>query len=135
VTARRALLASLAAAVPLAGCGTTDDTRQSQAVVARFYDAIRRDDGRVACAQMSLELQEQLEGQTDQACSDAVTQLSLEGEAIVRTQVFATNAKVDLRSGESAFLSREREGWRLTAIGCDPLEKPRDRPFDCEVAA
>ena len=47
-----------------------------------------------------------------------------------------TNAKADLSGGESAFLSREPDGWRLTAIGCKAeTRKPRDRPFDCELEA
>jgi len=51
-------------------------------------------------------------------------------------EVFATNAKVDLSSGESAYLSPEPAGWKLSAIGCKPEEgKPRDRPLDCEVEA
>lgn len=132
---RRALLLPLAIAPLLTGCGTSDGTTQSRAVVERFYDAVRHDDGTRACAQLSLELQEQLESQTEQPCSEAVTALSLEGEAIVRTQVYGTSGKVDLRSGESAFLSREADGWRIAAIGCDAQEKPRDRPFECVAEA
>ncbi|MFL5843998.1 MAG: hypothetical protein ACJ762_04825 [Solirubrobacteraceae bacterium] len=130
---RRALLVPLAFIVLLPGCGTSDDRRQARAAVERFYDAVRHDRGADACAELSLEAADQLESQTGQQCGEVVTRLDYEGGAVVRTQVFATNAKVDLRSGESAFLSRESDGWRLSAIACDAKEKPRDRPFDCEV--
>ncbi len=53
---------------------------------------------------------------------------------MTHTEVFITNAKVDLSGGESAFLSREDDGWKLSAIACKPEKgKPADRPFECEV--
>lgn len=132
--ARRSLLALLVGVAALPGCGTADDAEQARDVVARFYDAIRQERPEEACAQLSAPLVEQLESQTEQPCPGAIAGLSYEGGAIVATHVFVTNAKVDLRNGESAFLSREREGWRLSAIACEPEDgKPRDRPFDCEV--
>jgi hypothetical protein len=135
VGSRVALTAILAAGL-LAGCGTADDAQQARTVVARFYDAIRHDRGPEACAQLSADTAKQLESQTGQSCRAVVTRLSYEGGAITATAVFITNAKVDLDSGESAFLSREAQGWRLSAVGCKPTEgKPRDRPLDCEVQA
>ena len=133
MTPRVALLVPLALTALLPGCGTARDTDEARAVVARFYDAVRHDRGVEACAELSIGAAQQLEGQTGQQCSEVVTRLDYEGGAIVRTAVYATNAKVDLRSGESAFLSRERDGWRLSAIGCSSTGKPADRPFDCEV--
>ena len=121
-------------AVVVAGCGTSDDRDQSRAVVERFYDAVRNDDAEEACAQLSESLVEQIESQTQQSCEDAITGFEYEGGAIVDAEVYITNAKVDLRSGESAFLSRERDGWKLSALACRPEEgKPADRPFECEV--
>jgi hypothetical protein len=41
---------------------------------------------------------------------------------------------VTLSSGETAFLDQGHEGWRLSAIGCEPENgKPADRPYDCEL--
>ena len=126
------VLALLALVAP--GCGTSDDQGQARASVERFYDAVRADDGAGACEQLSESLLEQVESQTQQPCRGVITRLEYEGGAVVRTQVFATNAKVDLRSGETAFVSREAGGWKLSAIGCKAEKgKPADRPFDCEV--
>ncbi len=118
------------------GCGTSDDRQESREAVERFYAAIEADRGDDACAELSVPARQELESQEDKACGAAVTELKLEGGAVAVSRVFATNAKVDLRSGESAFLSREAEGWKLSAVGCKPEDgKPRDRPFDCELAA
>jgi len=130
----RAVVAVSAAAVLLAGCGTGDDVNQSRQVVQRFYDAVRHHRGAVACAQLSQDTVKELESQTRRSCPGVITRLQYDGGAIVAAHVFATSAKVDLRSGESAFLDREPEGWRISAAGCKPQEgKPHDRPFDCQA--
>jgi hypothetical protein len=136
LSARRIAVAALGAGALLSGCGTSDDARQARDVVERFYAAIEADRPEEACGQLSQDAIKQLESQTEQSCRGVITRLEYEPAAIRRAQVFITNAKVDLESGESAFLDREPEGWRLTAIGCKPEEgKPRDRPFDCELEA
>jgi N-methylhydantoinase A/oxoprolinase/acetone carboxylase beta subunit len=124
------------AVVLLSGCGVGDDRAAARESTERFYAAIRADEGQAACAQLSEDTVKQLESQSGQSCADVVTRLSYEGGEIERVQVYATDAKVDLTSGESAFLSPDQGEWKLSGIGCKPEEgKPRDRPFDCEVEA
>ena len=131
---RPALLLLVLAALLAGGCGTQDDRDEARATVERFYDAIREDDGEAACEELGESLLEQVESQTEQSCRGVITRLEYEGGEIVGTEVYITNAKVDLRSGESAFLSREPDGWKLSAIGCKAEKgKPADRPFECEV--
>ena len=127
-------LALLAAG--LAGCGTSDDRDQSRSVVERFYDAVREDRGEDACAQLSAATVEALESQTEQSCEGVITRLEYDGGAVEGVEVFITNAKVDLGSGESTFLSREPTGWKITGVACKAVEgKPADRPLQCEVEA
>jgi hypothetical protein len=128
---------ALAATATLAGCGTSDDTAQSRAVVERFYDAVRQDDGSAACAQLSAPAMQALESQSGQSCDSAVTRLDYEGGAVERAQVFITSARVDLRGGESAFLDREPGvGWRISAVACKAEDgPPNEHPMDCEVEA
>lgn len=130
------LAAALAAAVAVVGCGTSDDRDQARGVVERFYDALRHDRAQDACAQLSAATASQLESQTGQSCRGVITRLDYDGGAIIDTQVYITNAKVDQRNGESTFLGREPTGWKITALACKPADgKPRDRPFECEVEA
>jgi hypothetical protein len=119
-----------------AGCGTSDDRAQAGDVVRAFLRAADAGRGAQACAMLSAATIEQLESQEQKPCAEAVTTLDVRGGAVAATEVFITNAKVDLASGESAFLSRERDGWRISALGCRPEDgKPADRPFECEVQA
>ena len=122
------------AALAAAGCGTSDDRDQAQASVERFYEAVRGDEGEAACEELGESLLEQVESQTRQSCRGVITRFEYEGDEIAGAEVYIKSAKVDLSSGESAFVSRERDGWKLSAIGCKAEKgKPADRPFECEV--
>ena len=131
---RVALVLALLASWVAAGCGTADDRDQARAAVERFYAAIGEDDGEGACDELGESLVEEVESQTGRSCPEAITGFEYEGGSVASTEVYVTNAKVDLGSGESAFLGREADGWKLSAIGCKAEDgKPGDRPFDCEV--
>ncbi|HEY8582208.1 MAG TPA: hypothetical protein VIL49_04650 [Capillimicrobium sp.] len=133
---RRALTLALMAALAVAGCGTEDDRAQAADVVGAFYAALEAGDGARACAQLSAPAVEALESQAGAPCAEAVTALDVRPGALGATEVYVTNAKVDASSGESTFLSREADGWRISAAGCAPEDgKPADRPFACEVEA
>jgi hypothetical protein len=132
----RVLPALLVCVIALAGCGVSDDRAQSRAVTERFLAAFEEENGLEACGQLSASTVKELESQEQQPCAQAVTELELEGGAVVRTDVYVTNAKVDLSSGESVFLNREPTGWKLAAVGCKSTEgPPRDEPLDCELEA
>jgi hypothetical protein len=132
----RQVLIAMMALVAMAGCGTSDDRAEARAVVERFYDAVRHDRGEVACAQLTAAAASAVASQSDEACSVAITQLEYEGGAIVRAQVFVTGARVELRSGEAAYLDHGPEGWRISAVACRPEQGPPDEvPMECEAEA
>jgi hypothetical protein len=130
------LLLAIAAVAALAGCGTSDDRAEARAAVERFYDAIRQERGEVACAELSGAAASALASQSEQPCPTAITELDYEGGAVVRVEVAVTSARVDLRGGESAFLDRGPEGWRISAAGCTAQDGPPSViPMDCELEA
>jgi hypothetical protein len=127
---------ALVVCLALAGCGSSDDRTEARAVTERFVTAFDANNGLEACGQLSRPAVEELESQEQTSCEQAVTELDLEGGAVVNAKVYITNAKVDLASGESVFLNREPSGWKLSALGCKNTEgKPRERPLDCELEA
>ena len=117
----------------LTGCGQSDDRTTVRTVTDRFFSAYEAEQGAVACATIASETRKQLESQESRPCPEAVGSVELSGGAITDVDVQMTSAKVDLASGESVFLSQERPGWRITAIGCRPATTPTDTPFDCEL--
>lgn len=127
-------IASVMAALPaVAGCGRADDERRVSAVTLRFLTAVAADDGERACGQLSPGLVDALERQESASCAQAARGLDLRPSRVIRAQVFATAAKVDLADGESAFAELTSAGWRLAAAGCRPVGG--DRPYECEVEA
>lgn len=132
----RALAATAAAWLLLAGCGQSDDRADVRTVTKRFFAALDGGDGETACAQLSVDTRAALEDQAERECREAVMDLRLEGGPPTRVQVYVVSAKADFQSGESAFFSRTAEGWRLSAVGCEPQrDKPADEPFDCAAEA
>jgi hypothetical protein len=132
----RSLVLVVGLAALVAGCGQGDDREEVRAVSQRFSTALAEREGAVACAQLSENLVRRLESQEGEPCPQAILGLGLSNGQPVAVDAFITNAKVDLTGGQSAFLDRSREGWRLSALGCRPEEgKPADRPFECEVEA
>jgi hypothetical protein len=115
-------------ALLLGGCGVADDRDQAGDVTARFFADLRSRDGAAACRLVSSGLRQQIEKQGP--CDEEVISLKLTGRRAARVQVFVTEAKADVEGGDSVFLTRERAGWRLSALGCKP--KTEDEPFDCQ---
>jgi hypothetical protein len=123
-----------AVALGLAGCGRADDQRAVSDVTETFLRAVAAGDGTRACTQLSGGARQALEDQEDERCATATSKLDgVSPSRVIRAQVFATSAKVDLADGHSAFLELTPNGWRLAAAGCRP--EPADAPYTCELSS
>jgi hypothetical protein len=134
-SARPVVVSLAAAGLALAGCGQSDDRDTVRTSTQRFLAAYSSHNGARACAALSQDTRKELESQEKRSCADAIGQVDLKRGAVTRVQVMLTNAKVDLASGESVFLSKQTAGWRISAVGCKPQGKPTDTPFDCDLQA
>ena len=123
----------LVVAAAFAGCGRADDDFAVGTVTTRFLAAVEAGDGERACTLLSAGAVDALEHDESSACREAAPALELEPAAFTRTQVFATEAKVDFSGGKSAFLELTSEGWRISAAGCTP--QGDDEPYECELEA
>jgi len=133
----RPLVASACAlaALTAGGCGQSDDRATVRSTTERFLAAYKADEGDTACAALSQDTRKELESQEKKSCAEAIGDVELKEGAVDRVEVDITNAKVDLDSGETVFLSEEAVGWRIAAVGCKPEGEPRKRPMDCELQA
>ncbi len=122
--------------VVLTGCSGAPGSDEPRNVTVAFYEHIQAGRGDEACVLVSDATIKQLESQEQKPCAEAVMELDHEGGDVIDVHLFVTNAKVDLSSGESAYLNEESDGWKLSALACKVEEgKPRDRPLECEVEA
>jgi hypothetical protein len=131
----RSRVVVLLAATALAGCGQADDRDTVRATTQRFLAAYAADEGERACEALSTDTVKELESQESEPCPEAISGVEINGGTVADVHVTVTNAKVDLATGESVFLSEEADGWKITALGCRSAGKPRDEPFDCELTA
>jgi N-acetylglucosamine kinase-like BadF-type ATPase len=117
-------LPAMLALLALAGCGQSDDRAGVRSTTERFLGGVLASDTRKA-----------LESEESKPCPQAIGSVDVSGGAVVHVQVAITSAKVDLAGGESFFLSEEKSGWRIAALGCRPTTTPTRTPFDCALEA
>lgn len=118
----------LASAATAAGCGNTQDDAVLQ-VAHDFYGALSEHDGDAACDLLAPATRSELEQSSGKDCSAAVTEEVQPASDPQRVRVFGTSAQVRY-DGETAFLARFQDGWRVMAASCRPQASG---PYDCSV--
>ncbi len=116
-----------AAVLAASGCGTATDAERVRAAAEGFYAAVRQQDGRAACAQLSPPTRKELVGgESEPACAKAVLELRLRSSRAAAVRVYATSTQVQLVGGDTVFLGDTRfgvadPGGRLQAPGHQAL--------------
>jgi N-methylhydantoinase A/oxoprolinase/acetone carboxylase beta subunit len=91
------------------GCGQSDDRETVQETTQRFLTAYAADQNETACRALSADTVKELESQEGAPCPEAVGKVALAGGQVAAVEVSVTNAKVDLTTRESTFLSEQAE--------------------------
>ncbi|MBO3750742.1 hypothetical protein J5X84_32085 [Streptosporangiaceae bacterium NEAU-GS5] len=111
----------------LAGCASAQAPAATR-VAEGFYAAVAAADGAVACAYLTPSAAESLADDGD--CASALLDLKLTATpAPARTEIWGDEAQVKL-GGDTLFLHRSGQGWRIRAAGCRPMGV---RPYQCEI--
>ena len=118
------------AAAIVVGLARAADDPAARRVAERFSAAIESKDGAAACAQLDEHTVAALEEQEGEGCEKAVLALGLSTGAVARVEVAERAAKADVGGEETVFIEQGADGWRITALGCKPVE---GYPYDCEV--
>jgi hypothetical protein len=129
---KRVLAVALVAAA-VCGCGRSGDRQAVRDAALRFYSAVEHHEGAGACSLLSADTRKALEQQESASCDRAVERLDLTNGTVATVSVYSTEAKVELRGGDTVFLQDTKEGWRIAAAGCRP--NAHEKPADCEVEA
>lgn len=113
----------------LAGCGGSQDVAVSD-VAEEFYTSVADGDGAAACALLAPTTRSELEQSSGKKCATAILQETPQahGDSGI-VEVFDTMAQVRF-DGDTAFLTRMPNGWRVLAAACSP--RPVG-PHDCRV--
>jgi hypothetical protein len=122
--------------VVVGGCAQSDDRAAVRSVTHAFLTDYAAHHGPAACAALSADARAELVSSEGKRCARAIGALQLDGGRITKVDVRITNAKVDLSSGESVYLGKTANGWRLSALGCKPKDgPPSEYPLQCELQA
>jgi hypothetical protein len=120
------LLAGIVLATGVAGCSAAAQPAV-ETVVGQFASAVARHDGEAACALLTDDARRDAEtfGRT---CAAQLAGLPDPG-AVEQVEVWSDAAQVRL-AGDTVFLLRFPDGWRVSAAACTPQE---EAPYRCEV--
>lgn len=128
---RPLLTGSAALALLLTGCagrGTAEHEPVAD-TATRFLAAVASAP-ESGCELLAPATLEELESDGEQ-CADVLAEAAGgEPTGEPRVDVYGRDAMVRW-GGQSLFLARFDEGWRVTAAGCEPTGE--DLPYDCEV--
>lgn len=113
----------------LAGTACAVDTASPARAAERFHAAISAHQEEAACGLLARKTADRLPD-PGQTCADALRGLRF-GPAgqVTEVSVWGEDAQVRL-AGDTLFLHRFTDGWRVKAAGCRPV---RDLPYECEV--
>lgn len=121
---------AVVAGLVLAGCSAEPDAEVRDAV-EEFEAALAADDGATACRLLADATVAELESSAKAACDQAVLEEVDPSPAKPVVEVYGDAAQARV-GGDTAFLARYPDGWRILAVGCTPPKDP-DLPYDCDV--
>ncbi|MEU4534110.1 hypothetical protein AB0G15_04485 [Streptosporangium sp. NPDC023825] len=120
--------AGAALLVCAAGCASAA-APSAQRAAQDFYAAVQGRQVERACALLAPEAAESLRT-GDQRCETSLGGLDLPGGQVRDVEVWGDEARVRL-SGDTVFLHRFPQGWRVRGAGCASRGV---LPYDCEVS-
>ncbi|GIH22847.1 hypothetical protein Aph01nite_11570 [Acrocarpospora phusangensis] len=118
--------------LPLAGACASGQDGQVSKVAGDFYAAVRGGDGVRACALLTESAAQTLTpmASAEGECATALLKLRLPGAGKVeKVAVWGNEAQARL-TGDTLFLHRSAQGWRIRAGGCRPQDQ---RPYQCAI--
>ncbi|MEN3539875.1 hypothetical protein AAH991_32530 [Microbispora sp. ZYX-F-249] len=118
-------MAVVCLALVAAGCASADDASVA-ATAERFLSAAGQGRGGQACLLLAPEAARSLDD-----CEQQIVSAGLRTGAVRGVDVWGDEARVRV-DGDTLFLHRFPEGWRVRAAGCEP--RP-EQPYECEVEA
>ncbi|MCA2185458.1 hypothetical protein [Nonomuraea cavernae] len=120
---------ALAALALLLAAGCAVDTAAPARAAARFHTAVAAHQDEAACAMLTRQAARKLPD-PGETCATALGDLRLgPGGRVTSVEVWGDDAVVRL-AGDTVFLHRFTDGWRVRAAGCEP---ERDLPYDCAL--
>ncbi len=112
------------------GCGSSQDA-DVRSSASTFYDAVDAGDGARACELLTPRTRSELEQSSGQPCAEAIRAERVpQVDHPTDVSAFGTMAQVRYH-GETTFLTRFQDGWRVVAAACTPGPAG---VYDCRIS-
>lgn len=113
------------------GCGAVSERRdEATAAAERFQQALAARQYAQVCGALADVTRREVEQSTGGPCEKGMSQEQVpDGGRVVHVDVYGRQARAVL-TGDTLFLSRFPDGWKVMAAGC--TSEP-DRPYRCEI--
>ena len=121
------------AAVLLSGCGAPVEGEEAGAA-ADAFTAAETADPSAACARLAPQTVKTLE-KGGATCQEALADAGLPAAGQRRSVEVAGHSAQVRYTGDTLFLARFDDGWRVTAAGCTRDSDDPSEPYDCDVDA
>ncbi|MBB2741476.1 UNVERIFIED_ORG: putative small secreted protein [Microbispora rosea subsp. rosea] len=121
-------LALVATALITTGCASAEGTSVTS-TAERFLSAAGEGRGGQACLLLAPEAARSLDD-----CEKQIVSVGLRSGAVRGVDVWGDEARVQV-DGDTLFLHRFPDGWRVRAAGCEPRpdQSYTGQPYECEV--
>ncbi|MEV7802801.1 hypothetical protein AB0O28_07620 [Microbispora sp. NPDC088329] len=124
-----AVVCLAATALVSTGCASLDDAAVTT-TAERFLSAAGQGQGGQACLLLAPRAAESLDD-----CDKQIVSVGLRVGAVRGVDIWGDEARVRV-DGDTIFLHRFPDGWRVRAAGCEsrPDQSYTQQPYDCEVS-
>lgn len=122
----------LSLAVGLASCSAQVEQDAAASVATRFATTASADPA-AACALLAPATVEELEDSSDSSCQKALPTEEIPADSkMLGAEVDGHQAQVRFE-GQTVFLTRFDEGWKVVAAGCTRHGSDEAQPYSCLV--
>lgn len=124
-------VAAAVAVVMVGGCGAVSERRdEARAAAERFEQALAARQYAQVCHALADVTRQEVEQSAGGPCEKGMSQANApDGGSVIHVDVHGRQARAVL-TGDTLFLSRFPDGWKVMAAGCTPQP---DRPYQCEI--
>ncbi|MCE7010841.1 hypothetical protein LWC34_49770 [Kibdelosporangium philippinense] len=119
----------LVAVFVLSGCSGASESAPVREIATEFVSALADNDATTACSLFAPQAVQRIARLRPEGCAQVLATMGLPTDRPGQVEVWGETAQVKT-SGDTLFLKRFTQGWRIVAAGC---VSRGEEPYECKV--